>query len=79
MSYHFEVSIMHWVVMIMDPDYNDYSPYPVVAEDEGEAVAKAIASWRSSVGGEDFLEDSLWDEPEIGKIYRASWIGERVR
>src|SRR5690606_4857222 len=35
-----------WVVILYDPDYADWSPWPVVAESREMAVARARRDWR---------------------------------
>ena len=66
-----------WVILLWDPDGNDTSPWPVTAQSKDEALRKAIADWHSSL-----LEDSPdfepHPDPDVFKVYRNSWIGERV-
>ena len=66
-----------WVVLLWDPDGNDTSPWPVTAQSKDEAIRKAIADWQRSL-----IEDSFDFEPppapDVFKVYRDSWIGERV-
>jgi hypothetical protein len=78
MSYKKQYDEQKWVVFIMDPDYNDSSPYSVVADDEESAIERAISDWRSWLQDDELFEPSEWCAPEIVKVYRGSWIGERV-
>ena len=59
-----------WVVILGDPDDNDWSPWSVVANDVDAAVKVAIKDWRRWSG--------LRDEPEVVKVYASSWIDHRV-
>jgi hypothetical protein len=74
-----EIDQDNWVVLIGDPDGNNSSPYSVIAKTEDEAVEKAILDWMNWLAGGDLFDSAEWGEPEIVKVYRASWIGERVR
>ena len=77
-----------WVVVILDSDWEDWSPWNVTAPDLDSAIAKAKRHWRRFAAGEDdwdqedddvvATEDEALEDPEIIKVYRASWIGERV-
>lgn len=78
MSFTQQYTEQNWVILIMDPDYNDSSPYSVTADDLESAIEKAISEWRSWLQDDDFFERSQWCAPEIVKVYRGSWIGERV-
>lgn len=56
-----------WVVILTDPDFNDWSPWLVVAKNKRMAIAKARRDWRDWCG-----------EPgsaEVVKVYHRSWIG----
>jgi len=57
-----------WVVILMDPDYDDWSPWPVIAATKQEAVLKAQSDWRRWCG--------VRDEADVVKVYGHSWIGE---
>jgi hypothetical protein len=60
-----------WVVILMDCDYEDWSPWNVRAPDERSAIAQATNDWQA------FTETT--EAPDVVKVYRASWIGERTR
>ena len=66
-----------WVVLLWDPDGNDTSPWPVTAQGKDEAIRKAIADWQRSLI-EDGFEFEPNPAPDVFKVYRNSWIGERV-
>lgn len=69
----------HWVVILLDPDWADWSPWSVRAANEQAAIEQAIADWHAWL--EDDLEDDgdeAHEDPEVIKVYRNSWIGERV-
>jgi len=36
-----------WVVLIMDPDLEVSSPWSAMADDIGDAVAKAVKDWKA--------------------------------
>lgn len=67
-----------WVVIVLDPDWNDWSPCSVVADDVGEAVRIAVDQWRSFQIDPDDLDPEPLEKPHIIKVYRNSWIGEIV-
>ena len=73
-----EIDENDWVVLITDLDEMDESPFSVVADNKQEAIDKAIIEWRAWLTEAEYTEDAASEEPRIGKIYRASWIGERV-
>ena len=56
-----------WVVILLDPDECDWSPWPVVATNKLGAIAQARRDWR------DWCESS--DSAEVVKVYERSWIG----
>ncbi len=84
-----------WVVIMLDPDDGDWSPWTVTAPDLDEAVAKAKNQWRKFCEGTPRLQ-AQWDNdnvlppnPSVAgqpddldcmvlKVYRGSWIGDRV-
>lgn len=57
-----------WVVILMDPDESDWSPWPVVANSKQQAILRAQSDWRK------------WSQvnvvAEVVKVYAKSWIGE---
>jgi hypothetical protein len=66
----------YWIVIITDPDWTDDSPWPVMADEIGEAVAKAVEDWAESQIDPDDPEPDELDKPHIVKVYRASLITE---
>lgn len=66
-----------WVVLLWDADGNDTSPWSVTAQSKDEAIRTAIADWHRSLLEEsaDFIPHP---DPDVFKVYRNSWIGERV-
>lgn len=70
-----------WVVIILDPDWDGWSPYSVVANDIGSAVARAVNDWEADQsdpeGGDPYTEPTDdYLKPHIMKVYRASAITE---
>lgn len=63
-----------WVVLIDDPEEGDPSPWSVMADDIGEAVAKAVQDWRDSLA-DCYLPHEM-PKPWVKKVYRRSWITE---
>ena len=63
-----------WVVLIMDPDGEDTSPWPVMADEIGEAVAKAVEDWKAWQTAPDDSEPDSLDKPQIVRVYRDSWV-----
>lgn len=59
-----------WVVILMDPDDSDWSPWSVTASDKRQAILKAQAEWRRW--------SRVHAAAEVTKVYRNSWIGEIV-
>lgn len=59
-----------WVVILMDPDHDDWSPWPVVANNKAQAILRAQSAWRKWCGANAAAE--------IVKVYSESWIGERA-
>lgn len=57
-----------WVVILMDPDYDDWSPWSVIAASKQDAVLKAQSDWRRWCG--------VPDDAEVVKVYGHSWMGE---
>lgn len=53
-----------YIVLLMDVDGADWSPWPVVAASPAEAVEKARADWRESIEADD---DE--DPAEVVKVY----------
>lgn len=66
-----------WVILLWDPDGNDTSPWSVTARSKDEAIRKAIAEWQRSLS-EDSVDFEPHPAPDVFKVYRNSWIGERV-
>lgn len=66
-----------WLILIWDPDGSDTSPWNVSAPDLDSAIVQAKADWHASLYDPDD-PDSDPGEPEVHKVYRSSWIGERV-
>ncbi|MGA0545918.1 hypothetical protein ACO2Q1_11645 [Brevundimonas sp. VNH65] len=66
-----------WVILLWDPDGNDTSPWSVKAETKDEAIQKAVADWHRWLVEENavFMPHP---PPDVFKVYRNSWIGERV-
>jgi hypothetical protein len=56
-----------WVVILTDPDFNDWSPWPVVAKNKRMAIAQARRDWR------EWCEQP--GSAEVVKVYHRSWIG----
>ena len=56
-----------WVVILMDPDDSDWSPWPVVAKNKRGAIAQARRDWR------DWCRSP--GSAEVLKVYERSWIG----
>lgn len=56
-----------WVVILMDPDDADWSPWPVIANGKQKAILRAQSDWRK------------WSQvnatAEVVKVYAKSWIG----
>lgn len=75
-----------YIVLLTDPDWNDWSPWNVVAQSIPHAIELARSAWRQMYDyGEDYKAGI--DEPpqltpdaeiDVWKVYRHSWIGERV-
>ena len=65
-----------WVVLILSPDWEGHLPYSVVADDIGEAVAKAVEGWKADQTDPDDPEPNELEKPHIYKVYRNSWITE---
>ena len=65
-----------WVVLIMDPDCEDSSPWSVMADDAGEAVDKAVEQWKDWLTDADDPIPRTLPTPHIVKAYRNSWITE---
>ncbi len=63
-----------WVVLILDPDWEDTSPWPVMADEIGEAVEKAVEDWKAWQTDPDHPEPEELEKPHIVKVYRNSWI-----
>lgn len=62
-----------WVISLQDPDDCDQSPWSVEALDREGAISLAIADWR------EWCEAQAGDpDPEVVKVFKDSWIGERV-
>lgn len=53
-----------WVVILMDPDCSDWSPWSVVAEDKEGAIASARRAWREWLQDEDEDGDGREDSDE---------------
>jgi hypothetical protein len=68
-----------WVVLIMDPDCEDSSPWSVVADDAGEAVDKALEQWKDWLTDPDDPIPRTLPKPHIVKAYRNSWITDIAR
>ena len=66
-----------WVILLWDPDGNDTSPWSVIAPSKDEAIRKAVADWHLSLF-EDSAEFVPHPAPDVFKVYRNSWISERV-
>lgn len=60
-----------WVVILLDPEGGDWSPWSVIAFDRKQAISLARQDW---------CEWCEWEgEPDYAdvlKVYRDSWIGE---
>lgn len=56
-----------WVVILYDPDYADWSPWPVLADSREMAVARARRDWRAWCHSPD--------QAEVVKVYQRSWCG----
>lgn len=56
-----------WVVILMDPDDSDWSPWPVVAKNKRRAIAQARRDWR------DWCQ--IPGSADVLKVYERSWIG----
>ena len=63
-----------WVVLICDPEEGNTSPWSVVADEIGEAVAKAVEDWKAWQTDPDDPEPDELGKPHIVKVYRNSWI-----
>ena len=63
-----------WVVLIMDPDCEDSSPWSVMADDAGEAVDKAVEQWKDWLTDADDPAPEPLPKPHVVKVYRNSWI-----
>ncbi|QTC90858.1 hypothetical protein [Brevundimonas goettingensis] len=59
-----------WVVILTDPDGLGWSPWPVVAPNVQKAIRKAQSDWRRWCG--------VHAAADVWKVYRESWITERV-
>jgi len=57
-----------WVVILMDPDDCDWSPWSVTASDQRQAILKAQSAWRRW--------SRVHAAADVVKVYRDSWIGE---
>ncbi len=57
-----------WIVILIDPDDSNWSPWPVIANGKQQAILKAQSDWRK------------WSRvnavAEVVKAYAKSWIGE---
>lgn len=56
-----------WVVILYDPDYADWSPWPVLADSREMAIARARRDWRAWCHSPD--------QAEVVKVYQRSWCG----
>lgn len=56
-----------WVVILHDPDYADWSPWPVFADSREMAIARARRDWRRWCHSPD--------RAEVVKVYKRSWCG----
>lgn len=59
-----------WVVILTDPDGNDWSPWSVTATDQRQAILKAQSNWRRWC--------QVHAAADVVKVYRDSWIGQIV-
>ena len=67
---------IRWVVILPDPSDGTWSPWNVVAPDEVRAVKQAQKDWLKWLGMHPYRDRP--EAPDPLKIYRDSWIGERV-
>lgn len=65
-----------WVVIILDPEGGDWSPWSVVAEDIGEAVKIAVDDWKDWQTDPTDPNPTPPEKPHIFKVYGNSWIDE---
>lgn len=65
-----------WVVIILDPDWEDWSPWSVVANDIGSAVEKAVQDWEAWLSDPADPNPDPLPKPHIIKVYRNTWITE---
>lgn len=63
-----------WVVVILDPDWDDWSPWNVTAPDLAGAIAKAKKHWRRFAAGEDDWDRE--DEDVVAAEDKASEADE---
>lgn len=68
-----------WVVLIVDPDCEDSSPWSVMADNAGEAVDKAVEQWKDWLTDPDDPIPRTLPKPHIVKAYRNSWITDIAR
>ena len=68
-----------WVVLIMDPDWEDASPWSVMADEIGEAVEKAVEDWKAWLTDPDDPDPEPLPKPHVVKVYRNSWITDIAR
>lgn len=64
-----------YVVLLLDPDECDFSPWSVRATSRSQAIRLAINLWHAwaSEPGEPRLPD-----PDVLRVYERSWIEEIV-
>lgn len=63
-----------WVVLILDPDWEDTSPWPVMADEIGETVEKAVEHWNAWLTDPEDPDPEPLPRPHVVKVYRNSWI-----
>lgn len=61
-----------YIVLLLDPDGEDSSPWPVVADSPAQAIEKARADYRAWDGAPETDEP-----PPVVKVYRGT-LSERV-
>lgn len=82
------VGARDWVVVLWDQDGAETSPWNVQADDLVGAIDKARSQWWRWLDGDETWdrddgtlasELSRADQPDVHKVYRGSWIGDRVQ
>ena len=76
-----------WVVVLWDQDGADAAPWNVRADDLDSAIDRARTQWWRWLDGDETWdrddgslapELARQDQPEVHRVYRGSWIGDRV-